>query len=163
VSLSPLNQLAKGYVLRGQGQNVLVFYSDLPVYNPQMRTGFKPYKQVKGHHGTNYGSDRGAVTESNGERYPLTTIYFQRDKEKRHPTQKPVALFEYLIRTYTNPGMTVLDNCAGSGTTALAAINSGRSWVCIEKDVNYAEIAIERINASRMQQEQSNPLEEIGQ
>jgi DNA modification methylase len=59
--------------------------------------------------------------------------------------------------------MTVLDNCAGSGTTALAAINSGRSWVCIEKDVNYAEIAIERINASRMQQEQSNPLEEIGQ
>lgn len=62
-----------------------------------------------------------------------------------HPTQKPVALFEYLIRTYTNPSDIVLDNCAGSGTTAIAAINAGRRWVCIEKDKDYASVAVERI------------------
>lgn len=62
-----------------------------------------------------------------------------------HPTQKPVALFEYLIRTYTNEGMVVLDNCAGSGTTAIAAENAGRRWLCIERDPEYAAKAIERI------------------
>lgn len=62
-----------------------------------------------------------------------------------HPTQKPVALFEYLIRTYTNEGDLVLDNTAGSGTTAIAAENAGRRWVCIEKDEGYAEKAIARI------------------
>ena len=61
------------------------------------------------------------------------------------PTQKPVALFEYLIRTYTNPGELVLDNTAGSGTTAIAAIQSGRRWVCIERDQTYFERAIARV------------------
>lgn len=63
-----------------------------------------------------------------------------------HPTQKPVALFEYLIKTYSNEGDTVLDNCAGSGTTAIAAENLNRRWICIEKDEEYSKIAIERIN-----------------
>ena len=62
-----------------------------------------------------------------------------------HPTQKPVALFEYLIRTYTNPGDIVLDNCAGSGTTAVACENLNRKWVCIEQDTEYSKKAIERI------------------
>lgn len=62
-----------------------------------------------------------------------------------HPTQKPVALFEYLIRTYTDEGMTVLDNTAGSGTTAIAAENAGRRWICIERDEEYAEKAMARI------------------
>lgn len=62
-----------------------------------------------------------------------------------HPTQKPVALFEYLIRTYTNPGELVLDNCAGSGTTAIAAMQSGRRWVCIEQNEEYANAALARI------------------
>lgn len=62
-----------------------------------------------------------------------------------HPTQKPVALFEYLIRTYTNEGMVILDNTAGSGTTAVAAENAGHRWICIERDEDYAAKAIERI------------------
>jgi site-specific DNA-methyltransferase (adenine-specific) len=62
-----------------------------------------------------------------------------------HPTQKPVALFEYLIKTYTNPGDIVLDNCSGSGTTAIACINTGRSFICMEKDEVYYKKSIERV------------------
>ena len=68
-------------------ENILVFYKKPPTYNPQMRTGFKPYTTTKGHHGTNYGSDKGATTVSDGERYPLTTMKFPRDSNKLHPTQ----------------------------------------------------------------------------
>jgi site-specific DNA-methyltransferase (adenine-specific) len=62
-----------------------------------------------------------------------------------HPTQKPVELFEYLIRTYTNEGDTVLDNCSGSGTTAEACINLNRNFICFEKDADYWEQSVERI------------------
>lgn len=126
-------------------ENVLVFYKKLPTYNPQMRTGFKPYTTKKGHHGSNYGYDKGAVTKSDGERYPLTSIKFVRDSDKLHPTQKPLALFEYLIRTYTNEGEVVLDNCIGSGTTGVAALNTGRNFIGIEQDADYVRIANERI------------------
>lgn len=126
-------------------ENILVFYKKLPTYNPQMRTGFKPYTAKKGRHGSNYGKDKGAITVSDGIRYPLTTIKFIRDSTKLHPTQKPVALFEYLIRTYTNPGEIVLDNCIGSGTTAVAAINTGRQFIGIEREHEYVEIANNRI------------------
>ena len=68
-----------------------------------------------------------------------------------HPTQKPVALFEYLIRTYTNPGEVVLDNCAGSATTALAAENTGRRWICIEQEAKYCEIGRARLAALQPQ------------
>jgi DNA modification methylase len=127
-------------------ENVLVFYEKQPTYNPQMRKGFKPYVQKQGStKSSNYGSQTGAVTESNGERYPLTVIRFQRDKEKVHPTQKPVALMEYLIRTYTNEGDKVLDNCMGSGTTGVACVNTNRSFIGIERDEKYFAIAEERI------------------
>ena len=126
-------------------ENILVFYKKPPTYNPQMRFGFKSYKTKKGHHGTNYGQDKGAVTISNGERYPLTTVKFSRDKEKIHPTQKPVDLFEYLINTYTNEGDIVLDNCMGSGTTAIAAINTNRNFIGFELDEAYFMLANERI------------------
>lgn len=126
-------------------ENILVFYKKPPTYNPQMRTGFKPYTTTKGHHGTNYGSDKGATTVSDGERYPLTTMKFSRDSNKLHPTQKPVALFEYLIRTYTNENETVLDNVIGSGTTAIAAINTNRNYIGFEMDTNYFNLANERI------------------
>jgi site-specific DNA-methyltransferase (adenine-specific) len=66
-------------------------------------------------------------------------------KEKLHPTQKPIALFEYLIKTYTNKGETVLDNCIGSGTTAIAAINTNRNFIGFELDKHYCDIANERI------------------
>ena len=126
-------------------ENILVFYKKPPTYNPQMRTGFKPYTTTKGHHGTNYGSDKGATTVSDGERYPLTTMKFPRDSNKLHPTQKPVALFEYLIRTYTNENETVHDNVMGLGTTAIACINTNRNYIGFEMDTNYFNLANERI------------------
>ena len=77
--------------------------------------------------------------------YPRSIIRFKSEGSTIHPTQKPVALFEYLIRTYTNPGELVLDNTAGSGTTAIAAIQSGRRWICIERDPGYFDKAIARV------------------
>lgn len=130
-------------------ENVMVFYSKPGTYNPQMRTGFKPYTCAQGQtKSENYGEQSGAVTVSDGSRYPLTVLDFPRDKSKVHPTQKPVALMEYLIRTYTHEGMTVLDNCMGSGTTGVACVNTGRNFIGIEMDDKYFEIAQKRIQAA---------------
>lgn len=127
-------------------ENILVFYKKLPLYNPQMRTGFKPYKCKQGRHSTNYGAyEQGHITESNGERYPIDIIEFKKDSGL-HPTQKPVALLEYLIKTYTNEGETVLDNCMGSGSTGVACINTNRNFIGYELDEKYFEIAKKRIN-----------------
>jgi site-specific DNA-methyltransferase (adenine-specific) len=126
-------------------ENVLVFYASPPTYNPQMRTGFKPYVAKQGRKSSNYGHvEPDHVTVSNGERFPVATLEFSAEKGV-HPTQKPVALFEYLIRTYTNEGDLVLDNTAGSGTTAIAAENAGRRWICIERDDKYFAAATERV------------------
>lgn len=86
------------------------------------------------------------------EDYPRQTLFFDAETNTIHPTQKPAALFEYLIRTYTNEGETVLDNCAGSGTTAIACINTNRNYICIEKDEKYFNIAEKRIKTHLMQQ-----------
>lgn len=134
-------------------ENILVFYKKLPTYNPQMRKGFKPYKTKQGHLGTNYGPGVESTTVSNGERYPITTLKINRDSDKLHPTQKPVALFEYLIRTYTNEGEVVLDNCIGSGTTAVAAINTNRRFIGIEKESEYVEIGNRRISEALAKKE----------
>ena len=136
---------AKKQPLRNHEQ-VLVFYRKQPTYNPQMTVG-KPYSCKQGHHGSNYGKEsvKHVLSESSGERYPLTVLDYPYDKEKTHPTQKPVALFEYLIKTYTNEGETVLDNCAGSGTTGVACKNTGRNFILIEKDLNYYQTACRRI------------------
>lgn len=126
-------------------ENILVFYNKLPIYNPQMRTGFKPYKCKQGRHSTNYGNyEQGHITKSNGDRYPIDIINFKKDVGL-HPTQKPVALLEYLIKTYTNENDLVLDNCMGSGTTGVACINTNRNFIGIEVDENYYEIAKNRI------------------
>lgn len=127
-------------------ENILVFYEKQPTYNPQMRTGFKPYVCKKGGETTNYNLSGSVITQSNGDRYPLTVIEFKRDKDKIHPTQKPLALMEYLIKTYTNEGDTILDNCMGSGTTGVACKNLNRKFIGIEQDANYFEIAKSRIN-----------------
>jgi len=138
---------AKSQPLRNHEQ-ILVFYNKQPTYNPQFTKG-KPYKQKQGDHGTNYGK-RGknvkeVITINEGIRYPLTVQDFNYDKDKVHPTQKPVELFEYLIRTYTNEGDLVLDNCIGSGTTAVACINTKRNFIGIELEEKYYKIALERI------------------
>lgn len=128
-------------------ENILVFYKKQPVYNPQ---GLIPYNKItkRGGNGSNYNKSN---TENLQEftNYPRTILEFPYDKEKHHPTQKPLSLFEYLVLTYTNEGMTVLDNCLGSGTTAVACINTNRNFIGIEKDWDYCEIANERIKKAK--------------
>lgn len=125
-------------------ENILIFYKKPPVYNPQMREG-KPYTAKSGKASLNYGKQHTVVTKSTGERYPIDIIKFSRDKSKLHPTQKPVALLEYLIKTYTNEGEIVLDNCMGSGSTCVAAINTQRKYIGYELDEEYYTIAKDRI------------------
>ena len=127
-------------------ENILVFYKKLPVYNPQFTEG-KPYEVVYSTHSSNYGKQKDNIrTVNNGYRYPLTIQEFKYDKEKLHPTQKPISLFEYLVRTYTNEGDTVLDNCMGSGTTAIACINTNRNYIGFEKEEEYYLKSLERID-----------------
>lgn len=129
-------------------ETISVFYEEQPTYNPQMRTGFKQYICKQGEtKSQNYGTQTGAVTVSDGSRFPLTRIEFIRDKDKTHPTQKPVALMEYLIKTYTNEGETVLDFTMGSGTTGVACKNLNRNFIGIELDPEFFNIAEARINA----------------
>ena len=88
---------------------------------------------------------KGKKFQTTGSGYPKCLIQFKKDNDKMHPTQKPVALCEYLIKTYTLPGEVVLDNCIGSGTTAIACINTGRNFIGIEIEEKYVKIARERI------------------
>ena len=94
----------------------------------------------------NYGKFINIEKSEYSARYPINELVFKKDKSKGHPTQKPVALYEYLIKTYTNEGETVLDNCMGSGTTGVACKNLGRNFIGIEKDEKYFQIASDRIN-----------------
>ena len=127
-------------------ENILIFYKKLPIYNAQMRKGFKPYKCTSGFGSKNYGKQKRVATDLDGERYPLDIINFGYDsKYKLHQTQKPVALLEYLIKTYTNEKDIVLDNCMGSGSTGVACINTNRKFIGIEKDSEYYKIAKRRI------------------
>lgn len=120
-------------------------------YNPQMREGFKPYKTSRRARATeseNYGKcGKRTTTISDGTRYPITLLEFSKDtqKSKLHPTQKPIALMEYLVKTYTNKGETVLDFTMGSGTTGVACKNLGRNFIGIESDEKYFKIANKRI------------------
>lgn len=127
-------------------EDVAVFYRQQPSYNPQWGAG-KPYRCRKGGETQCYQPSGTVVTESDGRRYPKTCLDFARDRNKLHPTQKPVALCEYLIKTYTNEGATVLDNCAGSGTTGVASIRTGRNAILIEKDADYFTLACKRVHA----------------
>lgn len=134
-------------------ENILVFYEKLPTYNPQKTTGHKPVNRFKKHasDGSNYGKTATGI-EGGGQtdRYPLDILYYPSDKERLHPTQKPVALFEYLIRTYTNENDLILDNCMGSGTTAVAAASCNRNFVGIEREQKYIEIAKKRLQCIQM-------------
>ena len=126
-------------------ENILVFYNKLPKYNPQgILKKDKPTIRRATDNGSNYGkSNKEAIQEY--ENYPRDTLYFNGCSKPVHPTQKPIDLFEYLIKTYTDEGETVLDNVMGSGTTAIAAINTKRNFIGFELDENYFNIANERI------------------
>ena len=123
-------------------------------YNPQMREGFEPYERKRGDRkptAVSRSTVKRCTTNSDGTRYPTNLLYFKRDKDKLHPTAKPVDLLRYLIRTYTNSGGVILDNCCGSGSTCVAAIREKRNFIGIELNDKYFDIASNRIN-SEMQQ-----------
>lgn len=127
-------------------EDVVVFYKKQCTYNPQMKSG-KPYKIRRTHEIQIYGLQKESYTENNGERYPDGVIDIPQIRTKKgHPTQKPVALMEYLIKTYTNEGETVLDFAMGSGTTGVACKNLNRNFIGIELDQKYFKIAEKRIN-----------------
>lgn len=131
-------------------ETISIFYPKLPLYNPQMRTGFKPYHNVSnGVKSSNWGSYKtGWTTNNSGTRYPVNAINFNKLAKTIHPTQKPVDLLEYLIKTYTNENMTVLDNTMGSGSTGVACKNLNRSFIGIEKDPDYFKLAKERLDGN---------------
>lgn len=124
-------------------EDVLVFSKKPAPYNPQ---GLLPFNKVarRGSNGTNFGAS-GSENFQEFTNYPRSILKFQTDPKPVHPTQKPLALMEYLIRTYTNEGMTILDNCMGSGTTGVACVNTGRKFIGIDMDAGYFEIAQKRI------------------
>lgn len=131
-------------------EDIAVFYGKQPTYNPQKWEG-KPNhsSKTKIRKSTSvYAGDSGRVeTDQSGMKFPRSVIQFDKHSAsaRLHPTQKPVELFEYLIRTYTNSGEIVLDNCIGSGTTAVACLNTGRKCIGIEKDAEYFAIAQARV------------------
>ena len=131
-------------------ENILVFYKKLPTYNAQMTKG-KPYSITRRDIGGQYLHNFESIeTKNEGTRCPRDVL---RDLwqpycggKMYHPTQKPVPLLEYLIKTYTNEGDTVLDNCMGSGSTGVACVNTKRDFIGVELDENYFDIARGRIN-----------------
>ena len=130
-------------------EDILVFSKKCPVYYPQKTEG-EPYNKGEAHRPTEvYGKQKSIlVKNTDGSRYPRTVQRFKTSESEGpviHPTQKPVALFEYLIKTYTKTGDLVLDNCMGSGTTAIACFNLNRNFIGFENDKKYAGLLEERI------------------
>lgn len=132
-------------------EEILFFYKKPPTYNPIMETrgkvrNKKSYNKRKGNGDSCYGAFKN-IESRNNTYYPTSILKFgnSNQKEKLHPTQKPVELLEWLIKTYTNEGQVVLDNCMGSGSSGVAALNTNRKFMGIEKDENYFNIAKERI------------------
>jgi len=144
-------------------EDILVFYKKAPTYNPQMTQG-DPYDKGKAHRPTEvYGEQKGEihVVNNTGLRYPRSVQYFKTAESEGkvfHPTQKPISLMEWLIKTYTNEGDIILDNCVGSGTTAIAALRTNRKYIVIDIDEEYIEITktrvaleIERLNQLKIE------------
>lgn len=141
-------------------EDILVFYRKQPTYNPQMTSGSAYSKGIRKDQITgSYGDFRPVLVKSKGKRYPVDVLYFKTAEAEGkvvHPTQKPVALGRYLIRTFSNPGDVVLDNTSGSGSFLVAALQEGRNFIGIEKNenvalfkkqkVDYIEVTKSRIN-----------------
>lgn len=134
-------------------ENILVFYKKLPTFHPQKWKGI-PYSKTVSHAQSGlYGHHNAhASASNNGDRYPLDVIEFSNNANKGHrfhPTEKPVDLLEYLIKTYTDEGNTVLDNAMGSGSTGVAARHLGRRFIGIEMNQTYFDIALNRLTEGR--------------
>ena len=128
-------------------ETISVFYRKQCVYNPQF-TKVKPYKSKSGKSSFDgYGKDNRKGNDNNGKRYPKRLLEFNVvERNTLHPTQKPLELLEYLVKTYTNENDTILDNTMGSGTTMVACKNLNRNGIGIEKEEKYFNIAVSRTN-----------------
>ena len=133
-------------------ENVLVFSRRQTTYNPIKTTGHVRKTATKRKDETpTYGAQRFApLGYDSTERYPRSVLKFPSDKQrsKLHPTQKPVALMEYLVRTYSHPGQLVLDNCFGSGTTAIACVNTDRHFIGMELDEAHYQTGVDRVRGA---------------
>ena len=152
--------LATGFLLAKKQpmrnfEDVLVFYKKQPTYNPiSFRQGeFRKRPKRLPVSVYNFTQNDSYLNTIHENRLPTTILKFDSANNGSttggssiHPTQKPVALFEYLIKTYTNENELVLDNCSGSGTTAIACMNTNRRFICIERDETYHRKSIERMN-----------------
>jgi site-specific DNA-methyltransferase (adenine-specific) len=138
-------------------EDLVIFYKKLPTYNPLLID--KPKKDIRpptndakgagcyGRYKLTADTEKCPIDKS----MPKSVLRFNSSQGRSHPTQKPVPLMEYLIKTYTNENQTILDNCIGSGTTAIAALNTGRNFIGIEQDAVYFEAAVKRVNAHVVQ------------
>lgn len=141
-------------------EDICVFYRKQPTYNPQFTIEEKVHSiggagnaTGKGSRNGCYGTFRRTETAKTNLKYPTNLIDIPKEHlQKHHPTQKPVELLSWLIKTYSNEGDTVLDNCMGSGSTGVACVNTRRDFVGIELDPHYFEIAKQRIEAARRRQ-----------
>ena len=137
-------------------ETIVVFYKHLPTYNPQKTLGI-PNHGVGSSTGNspksnnNYGKYTIKPSDKTGMKFPKSIITFKKTHPSIsvHPTQKPVPLLEYLIKTYTNEGETVLDNCMGSGSTGVACVNTNRNFIGMELEEKYFNIAKERIKQAK--------------
>jgi len=144
---------AKKMPLR-QHEDILIFYKKLHTYNPIMKKGKRILKSTKTKQTSNYGDlvENRPKPYYSDLYYPTSILNIPNVRIKGgHPTQKPVALFEYLIKTYTNEGMLVLDNCAGSGTTGVACQNLNRNCILMEKDEQYCKVIEKRLKDNEKQ------------
>lgn len=137
--------------LRGH-EVICVFYKDQCTYNPQKSMGHPKKSSTRSMATDLYGKADKLVTYESTERYPRSILSFSSDVQKSalHPTQKPVALLEYLIKTYTNEGDTVLDNCMGSGSTGVACKLTGRNFIGVELGLHYFNVAKDRIENTQV-------------
>ncbi|PKR79192.1 cytosine methyltransferase [Halalkalibacillus sediminis] len=137
-------------------ENICVFYKKLPTYNPQGLMKIKPKTVKRNKSMQALGKNNQSLSRYHVVRYknfPKSVVSFSRNKNTFHPTQKPEELFEYIVRTYTNEGETVLDNCMGGFTTAIACDNSNRNWIGFELNREYCEQGLNRINENRSKME----------
>lgn len=139
-------------------ENILIFYRQLPTYNPQFTQGEPYHRNHTTLRQSVYSKSERIPTKNDGRRYPRDVQKFATAYGKRrlfHPTEKPTDLLEYLIKTYTDEGETVLDATMGSGSTGVACVNTGRNFIGFETEKNFYDIALKRISTAMDKQSQA--------
>lgn len=129
-------------------EDVLVFGKSIRYFPQGLRPTLRKRSAADNSRTTNYGQQKRQSYEQTVTGYPTTILPFAKDRDRYHPTQKPLALIEYLLKTYSNEDETILDNTMGSGTTGVASVNTGRRFIGIERDPHYFDVGRSRIDAA---------------